>query len=82
MNKVVNVDLKMIVKPNRIPVIECEALRLEGFVLGAMAAETTRVGVAALLLFDALQPMKIFLLNVNESRTKNEKRKKDFYFLS
>jgi hypothetical protein len=72
----------MIVKPNTIPAIECEALRLEGFVLGAMAAETTRVGVVALLLFDALQPMKIFLFNVNESRTKNEKRKKDFYFLS
>lgn len=47
-----------------------------------MAAETTGVGVVTILFFDAPQPIKNFLFNTNESRVKNEERRKmAFFFL-
>jgi hypothetical protein len=49
-------------------------------VFGAMAAETTGVGVVAILFFDASHPMKNFLFRTNENRIKNEERlTKDFF---
>jgi len=52
-------------------------------VFGAMAAETTGVGVVTILFFDAPQPIKNFLFNTNESRVKNEERRKmTFIFFS
>ncbi len=45
-----------------------------------MAAETTGVGVVTILFFDAPQPIKNFLFNTNESRVKNEERRKMAFF--
>jgi len=81
MKKISKCRLKINIKSNKIPLVVCEALRFDIFVLGAMAAETTRVGVVAILLSDAPQPIKKFLLNTDESRIKNEKRRKRLLFI-
>jgi hypothetical protein len=79
--KISKCRLKINIKSNKIPLVVCEALRFDIFVLGAMAAETTRVGVVAILLSDAPQPIEKFLLNTDESRIKNEKRRKRLLFI-
>ncbi len=81
MKKISKHRLKVSIKSNKIPLVVCETLRFDIFVLGTMAAETTRVGVLAILLSDAPQPIENFLLNADEIRINNEKRKKRFFFL-